>query len=85
MKAEREFLEEFGARPLEASAVEALLDRARATGDLELRRLAKEVQVWRHLGPLLLDRLAPAGAPFDDGDALLKIARFLIRGGNAIG
>ena len=80
MKSEREFLEDFGARRLEASAVEALLDRARVTGDIELRCLAKEVQVWRHVGPLLLDRVASASASADEGDALLKLARFLSRG-----
>lgn len=82
---EQEFLEDFGARRLDESAVVALLERARLSGDTELRRLAKEVQVWRHVAPLLLDRLAPPGSPIDDGDALLKFARFLIRGEGAIG
>jgi hypothetical protein len=85
MDREQECLEDFGAPRLEESAVDALLERARATGDVDLRRLAKEVQVWRHVAPLLLDRLAPAGSPLDEGDALLKFARFLIRGEGAIG
>jgi len=35
-----------------------------------LPRLAKEVQMWRHVAPLLLDRLVPTGAPIDEGDPM---------------
>lgn len=84
MEFEDEFLKDFGERRLEDSAVEALLDRARAAGDSDLGRLIKEVRLWRHVAPLLLDRLMPQGSPVDEGDALLKFARFLIRGEGAI-
>jgi hypothetical protein len=84
-KTEQEFLEDFGAPRLSVSAVEDLLARARASGDVDLRRLAKEVQLWRWLVPQLLDRLAPVGSAPSDGDSLLKMARVLIRGEGAIG
>jgi hypothetical protein len=45
----------------------------------------KEVQYWRFITPLLLDRLAPAGTPIDESDTLLKLARFQIRGEGGIG
>jgi hypothetical protein len=82
---EQDFLEDFGSPRLSASAVEDLLARARAAGDVDLRRLAKEVQLWRWLAPQLLDRLAPVGSAPSHGDSLLKTARFLIRGEGAIG
>jgi hypothetical protein len=84
VESDKEFLEDFGARRLEDAAVEALLERARGAGDADLRLLAREVKVWRQVAPLLLDRLAPAGSPLDEGDALLKFARFLIRGEGTI-
>jgi hypothetical protein len=84
MEPEQEFLEDFGARRLADSAVIALLERARAAGDVDLRRLAKEVQMWRNVAPLLLDRLVPAGAPIDENDAMLKLARFVIRGEGSV-
>jgi len=85
MESEQEFFEDFGASPLADSAVTALLERARLAGDVDLRRLAKEVQMWRHVAPLLLDRLVPAGAPVDESDPLLKLARFMIRGEGSVG
>jgi hypothetical protein len=85
MESEQEFLEDFGARRLADSAVTALLERARLAGDVDLRRLAKEVQMWRHLAPLLLDRLVPAEAAIDDADPVLKLARFMIRGEGSVG
>lgn len=84
-EAEQEWFEDFGARFLEDAAVQAILDRARASGDTELRRLVKEVLTWRGLAPLLLDRVVVAGAPIDESDAFLKYARFVIRGEGAIG
>jgi hypothetical protein len=79
-ESESEFFEDFGASRLDDASVRALLVRARDAGDVELRRLVKEVQTWRHLVPQLLERLAPAGSPVDESDGLLKIARFLICG-----
>lgn len=84
-ESEQEFLEDFGAGRIDDSALESLFERARQSGDVELRRVLKEVRVWRYLAPLLLDRIVPAGAPLDETDALLKTARFLIRGEGAIG
>jgi hypothetical protein len=84
-ESEEEFFEDFGATRLADSAVQALLVRARASGDVDLRRLAKEVRVWRRIAPTLLDRIAPRGSPIDDSDALLKLARFIIRGEGTIG
>ena len=79
-ESESEFFEDFGASRSDDASVQALLVRAREAGDVELRRLVKEVQMWRHLAPQLLERLVPAGSPVDESDELLKIARFLIRG-----
>lgn len=79
-ESEKEFFEDFGASRLDDGAVQALLVRARSSGDTELRRLVKEVQMWRQFAPQLLDRVAPLGSPVDESDGLLKIARFIIRG-----
>jgi len=84
-ESESEFFEDFGASRLDDASVQALLVRARNTGDVELRRLVKEVQLWRLLAPHLLDRLVAAGSPVNESDGLLKIARFLIRGEGGIG
>ena len=81
---EDEFFEDFGAARLSDSSLQDVLRRARASGDVDLRRLVKEVQMWRQVAPSLLDRLSPPGAQIDESDALLKIARFLIRGGGKI-
>lgn len=82
---DQDSLEDFGAPRLAESAINALLERARMMEDIDLRRLVKEVQVWRRVAPLLLDRLAPPGSPLDESDALLMYARFLVRGEGAIG
>jgi len=79
-EAEKEFFEDFGASRSDDATVQALLVRAREAGDVDLRRLVTEVQMWRHLAPQLLERLAPVGSPVDESDGLLKIARFIIRG-----
>jgi len=84
-ESEEEWFEDFGARFLDADAVEALLERARSSGDRELRHLVKEVMVWRRIAPLLLERVVAAGAPIDEADAFLKYARFVIRGEGAAG
>jgi len=82
---EEEFLEDFGAPRLSSTAVEELLARARAAGDVDLKHLVKEVQLWRWLAPLLLDRLAPVGSTPSEQDSLLKLARFFIRGEGSMG
>lgn len=81
---EEEFFQDFGASRLDDAAVNSLLVRARATHDVELRRLVKEVQMWRFLAPHLLDRVVPRGAHMDESDAVLKWARFVVRGDGAI-
>jgi hypothetical protein len=84
-ESEDEYLEDFGAARLEDSELERLLGRARAAGDVELRRLVKEARMWRRIAPALLDRSVPAGSPVDEADALLKLARFVVRGEGKLG
>jgi hypothetical protein len=81
----KEFCEDFGARGPDDVALERILAHARAAGDPDLRRLVMEVRHWRYLAPLLLDRIVPKGAPIDESDPILKLARFQIRGEGAIG
>jgi DNA-directed RNA polymerase specialized sigma54-like protein len=77
---EDKLFEDFGAARLSDSSLQDVLRRARASGDIDLRRLVKEVQMWRQVAPSLLDRLSPPGTRIDESDALLKLARFIIRG-----
>ena len=74
------WLEDFGRSREDDATIQRLLERARASGDAELRRALQEVQLWRWLVPHLLDRVAPRGNPIDESDQLLKLARFFIRG-----
>ena len=76
---EDELIEDFGSPRLSDSEIEQLLGRARAAGDLELRRLIKEVRMWRWFAPQLLQRLDSGRRAHstDDGDALLKMARLI--------
>lgn len=81
-----EFYEDFGAQPLAAPDLDAILERARLASDRELRHLVKEVQVMRWLLPILLARVEKCeGASNESGDEVLKLARFIIRGEGAIG
>ena len=81
-----EFYEDFGAQPLSASNLEAILDRARLSSDRELRLLVREVQVLRWLLPILLERIERCeGVSDKPDDEVLKLARFIIRGEGAIG
>jgi hypothetical protein len=80
-----EWLEDFGASRADDAELQKLLERVRATGDADLRRAIKELQLWRWLGPYMLDRIVPVGAPVDETDQVLKLARFLVRGEGAIG
>lgn len=80
-----EFCEDFSAPGPDEAALTRILAHARALGDADLRRLVNEVKYWRFLGPVLLDRLAPRGAPIDQSDPILAMARFQIRGEGGIG
>ena len=78
-----EFCEDFGAAPLSAAELEVLMERARVASDSQLRRLVKEAQFHRWLLPLLLE---PAErAPIGSDDEFIRLARFFIRGEDAIG
>jgi hypothetical protein len=81
-----DFYEDFGAQPLSASELDAVLERARLASDRELRLLVKEVQSLRRLLPVLLERVEKGeGAADESEDEFLKLARFIIRGEGAIG
>ena len=82
-ESEREFLEDFGARSFSSEELDTILDRARRSGDLELRRLGKELRALQHISRLLLERIEEQ--PTGDQDQVLKLARFLIRGEGAVG
>lgn len=55
-----EFYEDFGAQPLSGSELDAMMERARAASDIQLRQLIKEVQTLRWLLPVLLERIETA-------------------------
>ena len=81
-----EFYEDFGAEPLSASELDAILHRARLASDRELRLLVQEVQVLRWLLPILLERVERCeGISSESKDEVLKLARFIVRGEGAIG
>ena len=78
-----EFCEDFGAPPLSNDELDALMERARSTLDLQLRQLVKETQFHRWLLPRLLERAEQV--PVDKEDQFIKVARFFVRGEGAIG
>ena len=78
-----EFCEDFGAPPLSDTELDALMERARSTSDLQLRRLVKETQLHRWLLPQLLERAEQI--PVDAEDQFIRLARFFVRGEGAIG
>ena len=81
-----EFYEDYGAQPLSASELDAILERASLASDRQLRLLVKEVQVLRWLLPILLERVEKCeGVSTESKDEVLKLARFIIRGEGAIG
>ena len=73
---EDEWSEHFGAPSLSDAEVEEILERARQTSDVKLRRLVQEFQLQRHLIPQLLE-LAKKSS---EENAVLQFARFLING-----
>jgi hypothetical protein len=75
-----EFYEDFGAQPLSTRELEAILERARITSDVELRRLLKEVQVLRWLVPILPERVEKTEGISDEPDEALKLAHYIVRG-----
>ncbi|MBX3193388.1 MAG: hypothetical protein KF819_40775 [Labilithrix sp.] len=81
MNDEEEFLEDFGAVALSDSELEALLERARATDDAELRRLVKQHRAVRYAGEALLSHVeSTQGLAVINANPMLKIARFFLRG-----
>ena len=81
-----EFYEDFGAQPLSAPELDAILKRAGLAADRELRLLVKEVQVLRWLLPILLERVERCeGASDEAKDDVLRLARFIVRGEGGIG
>ena len=78
-----EFCDDFGAARLSDAELDALMERAHTSSDVELRRLVKEAQLQRWLMPLLLERAEQI--PIDPDDQFMKVARFLVRGEGAIG
>lgn len=81
MSEEEEFLEDFGAPALSDTELEALLERARATDDTELRRLVKQHRAIRFAGEMLLRHVESTQGPaFIDANPTLRVARFLLRG-----
>src|SRR5688572_13075910 len=78
-----EFCEDFGAPPLSSAELDAQMERARLTSDVQLRRLVKEAQLHRWLLPQLLERAEQISVGSED--QLIKLARFFVRGEGAIG
>src|SRR5687767_8762666 len=74
-----EFCEDFGAPPLSSAELDALMERARLTSDVQLDRLVKEAQLHRWLLPQLLERAEQISVGSED--QLIKLARFFVRGG----
>ena len=77
--------EDFASTRVDADILENRLQQARVDDDSDLRRIILEVQMWRWLAPLLLDRFVPAGTDIDESDSVLNFARFTIRGDAGIG
>jgi hypothetical protein len=82
-ESDKEFLEDFGATSFSDEELNTILDRARQSGDLELRRLVKQLQALRHISLALLERVEEL--PARDQDQVLKLARFIIRGEGGVG
>lgn len=76
----QEFLDDFGGPPLDDAAIAALLARARATDDVDLRRLVKQFQAVRSAASWLLQHIEQAeGARAIEENFQLKIARLFVR------
>jgi DNA-binding CsgD family transcriptional regulator len=76
----QEFYEDFGAQPLSASELKAMLERARLSSDRPLRLVIKELQVLRWLLPALLDRVDKLEGPDTrPDDKVLELARSILR------
>jgi hypothetical protein len=82
-ESEEGWYEDFGAQPLSASELDALLEKARTTSDRQLRRLVKEVQASRWLMLILLERAERASKI--ENDDVLRVARFIVTGEGGIG
>lgn len=73
---EDEWYEDFGALRLSDAEVEEILERARQTSDVKLRRLVKELLLQRQLMPQLLEIAEKSSAE----NAVLNLTRFIITG-----
>jgi hypothetical protein len=80
---EEEFYEDFGAQPPTNQQVDEMIVRARSAGDIQLRQLLKFHLTLRYVSEHLLQRVEATVEETDD--ALLKLARFIIRGEGGIG
>ena len=78
---DEEFDADFGATPPMGKELDEMLNEARRTGNVQLRRLLKYHQALLHVAENLLQRLEEA----DPNDRTLKLARFMIRGEGGIG
>jgi hypothetical protein len=83
---DEEFFEDFGAAEMSDTELEVLLNRARANGDRELRRLVKQFQALRYVTALLLERIEAYGSPEElTADQAVKLARFVVRSEDGFG
>ena len=78
---ENEFWEDFGTEGLSEAELDSLLHRARETQDRELRLLVKQFHALRWISEAMLTQIENGEASsLPPNFALLRIARFLIRG-----
>ncbi|HQU85499.1 MAG TPA: hypothetical protein PKY59_20360 [Pyrinomonadaceae bacterium] len=71
-----EFLEDFSDSKLTDEEVQEILNFARQTSNIKLRRLAKEVQHWRSFLPVLLEIVKDSS---EKDNQIVKLADFWIR------
>jgi hypothetical protein len=79
---EDEFYEDFGSQPPSENEVDEMVVRARAVGDVALRRTLKYHLALRHVSDTLLRRVEESG---EESEEYIKLARFIIRGEGGIG
>ena len=78
---ENEFYADFGEPALSDEQLATLLERARSTGDVELRLLVKQHAALRRTAGRLLDELDRSGDPATvRSGEIARFARFLVGG-----
>jgi hypothetical protein len=78
---ENEFYADFGEPALTDEQLATLLERARSTGDVELRLLVKQYSALRRTTGWLLGELDRSGDPAAiRGGEIARFARFLVGG-----